>query len=120
MLETILYWLRRCPLLENEKLFLSYLPAYAGWSCTAAKQETRTDILGTARRSFTLTLTRRITVQNEDDRLALLNEADALADWCVMNPMPGTRVRRSGLPALTARSPSGTEDAEVSLILSEL
>ena len=69
---------------------------------------------------LTLTLTRRITVQNEADRLALLEEAAAVAAWCAAHPMPGTRVRITCLPALTARGPSGTEDGSITFVIHEL
>ena len=119
-ISVLLIWLNSCPYLSGEPVLFSFLPSYSGWSLTIPKQELKTDILGTARHVLTLTLTRRITVQNETDRLALLEEAGAVADWCAAHPMPGTRVRMEGLPTLTARSPSGTEDASITFFVAEL
>ena len=119
LLSDLLSWLNTCPHLDGKAVFPDYLPAYEGWSCAVAKQETRTDILGTRRQVLTLTLTRRITVQNEAERLALLEKTGAVVRWCAANPMPGTRVRPAGLPVLTARSPSGTEDAAVTFCVTE-
>ena len=71
-IRSILEWLNQCPVLGGQNIAWNYLPSYSGWSLTVVKSAVRTDILGGAIRSYTLKITRRHTVQNSADRLAVI------------------------------------------------
>ena len=103
----ILSWLQSAPQLHGEPLNLDFLPSYSGWSLSVMKSSVKTDILGNSVRSYTLKITRRHTVQNNTDRLAILSSLDNLAAWAKENPPPGTRLCVTGLPEFSSRSSSG-------------
>ncbi len=84
----IISWLSAAPQLNGEPLNLDFLPSYSGWSLTVMKSSVKTDILGNAVRSYTLKITRRHTVQNNTDRLAILSSLEDLAAWAKENPHP--------------------------------
>ena len=113
----ILSWLSTAPQLNGELLNLNYLPSYSGWSVAVVKAGVRTDILGHTRRNWELKITRRYSVQNNRDRVAVAGSLEALAAWAKRNPPPGTRVRVTGLPEFSSRSASGAEDGSVSFVL---
>ena len=115
----ILTWLSAAPQLDGELLNWNYLPSYAGWSLTIPKFETRTDILGNTRTVWQLKITRRLTIQSNADRLAVVTALEDLAAWAAQNPPPGTRLRVSGLPEFTSRNTSGIEDISITLTLQE-
>ncbi len=119
MTEELLNWLQSCPVLAGETLNLEYLPSYSGWSLSVPKSTVKRDILGSPRRSYTLKITRRHTVQNNTDRLAILSSLEDLAAWAKENPPPGARLRVTDLPEFTARNTSGIEDISITFILSE-
>ena len=119
MTEELLNWLQACPVLAGETLNLEYLPSYSGWSLSVPKSTVKTDILGNAVRSCTLKVTRRHTVRNNTDRLAILSSLEDLAAWAKENPPPGFRLRVTDLPEFTARNTSGIEDISITFILSE-
>ena len=118
-INTILSWLKTAPQLAGEPIYWNYLPCYAGWSLTIPKAETKTDILGNSRSTYKLKITRRITIQSNDERLLVLNTLDDLADWARQNPPPGTRLRVTGLPEFTSRNTSGIEDISITMTLTE-
>ena len=105
----ILDWLNRSPVPGGSVVHADFLPSYEGWSFTAAGRSAR-DILGKVRTETELRLYRRGTAVTDEDRLRLLEELAALADWAVANPPAGARVRLSALPKFSGRSPSGVED----------
>ena len=115
----ILSWMQSAPQLHGEPLNLDFLPSYSGWSLSVMKSSVKTDILGNSVRSYTLKITRRHTVQNNTDRLAILSSLDNLAAWAKENPPPGTRLRVTGLPEFSSRSSSGVEDISITFVLSE-
>ena len=119
MLEEILIWLQQCPVLQGESLNLDYLPSYSGWSLSVVKSSVKTDILGNSVRSYTLKITRRHTVQNNTDRLAILSSLEDLAAWAKENPPPGSYLRVTDLPEFNSRNTSGIEDISITFILSE-
>ena len=116
-MEELLIWLSQCPSLQGETLNPDYLPSYSGWSLTVMKSSVRTDILGGAVRSYTLKITRRHTVQNNADRLAVIGALENLAAWARDNPPPGTQVKLMGMPEFTARNTNGVEDISVTFTL---
>ena len=118
-IQELISWLEKCPVLQGQKMNFSFLPSYQGWSLTIPKSETRTDILGNSRATYQLKITRRYTVQSNEDRLAVVDTLEALAAWARRNPPPDTRLRVSGLPEFTSRNTSGTEDISVVLTLIE-
>ena len=118
-IQELISWLEKCPVLQGQKMNFSFLPSYQGWSLTIPKSETRADILGNSRTTYQLKITRRYTVQSNDDRIAVLNALEDLADWAKQNLPPGTRLRVSGFPEFTSRNTSGTEDLSIMLTLAE-
>ena len=112
-IKTILSWLEQCPTLGGESLNWNYLPSYSGWSLTIPKAETRMDILGKRRERFQLKITRRDTIQSNEDRLAVVEALEDLAAWAAQNPPPGSRLRVSGLPEFISRNNSGIEDISI-------
>ena len=115
----ILNWLSQAPQLHGESLNLDFLPSYSGWSLTVMKSSVKTDILGNSVRSYTLKVTRRHTVQNNTDRLAILSSLENLAAWAKENPPPGSHLRVTDLPEFNSRNTSGIEDISITFILSE-
>ena len=115
----ILSWLSNAPQLNGEPLNLDFLPSYSGWSLTVMKSSVKTDILGNSVRSYTLKITRRHTVQNNTDRLAILSSLENLAAWAKENPPPGSQIKISGLPEFMSRNTSGVEDISISFTLTE-
>lgn len=111
----ILTWLSACPALNGEPLNLNYLPAHKGWSLTVDKQTVRTDILGNRSILRCLKITRRITVPDNEARLAVLSQLENLAAWAEENPPQEGRARITGLPEFSSRGSSGTEDFTVYL-----
>ena len=85
MTEELLNWLQACPVLAGETLNLEYLPSYSGWSLSVPKSAVKTDILGSPRRSLELKITRRHTVQNNSDRLNIIESLEDLAVWAKEN-----------------------------------
>ena len=112
-IRNILSWLEQCPVLEGNPLNFNYLPSYSGWSLTIPKAETRMDILGKRRERFQLKITRRYTIQSNEDRLAVVEALEDLAAWAAQNPPPGSRLRISGLPEFISRNNSGIEDISI-------
>ena len=117
--EDILEWLSQAPQLEGETLNLEYLPSYAGWSLSVPKSTLKHDILGNPRPSCTVKVTRRHTVQNNTERLAILDLLEDLAAWAEANPPTGSRLRVTGLPEFTSRNSSGVEDISITFTLEE-
>ena len=111
----ILTWLSACPVFAGEVLNLNYLPAHKGWSLTVDKQTVRTDILGNHSTLRRLKITRRITVPDNEARLAVLSQLEDLAAWAEENPPQEGRARITGLPEFSSRGSSGTEDFTVYL-----
>ena len=116
-LREIIQWLQPCPILNGEPLNLNYLPAHKGWSLTVDKQTVRTDILGNRSTLRRLKLTRRVTVPDNEARLAVLEQLEDLAEWAGENPPNTANIRLTGLPEFQTRSSSGTEDFTVTLTL---
>ena len=131
-IKTILSWLSAAPQLDGEKLNWNYLPSYSGWSLTIPKAETRMDILGNRRELWHLKITRRYTVQSNEDRLAVAKALEDLAAWAEENPpdlesrLPDERpqapckratVRRTALSEsqFTSRNNSGVEDISITM-----
>ena len=112
-IRNILSWLEQCPVLEGNPLNFNYLPSYSGWSLTIPKAETRMDILGKRRERFQLKITRRDTIQSNEDRLAVVEALEDLAAWAAQNPPPGSRLRVSGIPQFISRNNSGIEDISI-------
>ena len=112
-IKTILSWLSAAPQLSGETLSFNYLPSYSGWSLTIPKAETRMDILGKRRERFQLKITRRDTIQSNEDRIAVVEALEDLAAWAAQNPPPGSRLRVSGLPEFISRNNSGIEDISI-------
>ena len=117
MINNILSWLESCPVLCGEPISWNCLPSYAGWSLTVPKSEIRKDILGAARTTLQLKITRRISVQSNADRLEVFSALEDLSAWACENPPPNTRLKVSGLPEFTSRNTSGTEDISIILTL---
>ena len=113
----ILTWLSACPVFAGEPLNLNYLPAHKGWSLTVDKQTVRTDILGNRSTLRRLKITRRVTVPDNEARLAVLSQLEDLAAWAEENPPQEGRARITGLPEFSSRGSSGTEDFTVTLTL---
>ena len=119
MIEEILAWLNQAPQLNGEPINLDYLPSYSGWSLSVMKSSVKTDILGNSVRFYALKITRRHTVQNNADRLAVIAALDALAAWAKENPPPGSYLRVTDLPEFNSRNTSGIEDISITFTLSE-
>ncbi len=118
-IRTLYEWLKSCPLLEEEKVNLDYLPSYAGWSLSVLKTTLHTDILGFARTTTDISITHRISVSGNEDRLALLEQMDALRLWATENPPEGCRVIPAGISKPKSKSASGTEDFILTLRVEE-
>ena len=128
----ILTWLSAAPRLSGEPLNFNYLPSYSGWSLTIPKAETRMDILGNRRELLQLKITRRYTIQSNEDRLRVVEALEDLAAWAEENPpdlesrLPDERpqapckratVRRTALSEsqFTSRNNSGIEDISITM-----
>ena len=118
-IQELITWLEQCPVLHGEKLNWSFLPSYSGWSLTIPKAETRMDILGNRRALRQLKITRRYTIQCNEDRLAVVEALENLAAWAKANPPELSRLRVSGLPEFTSRNNSGIEDISIMIQLEE-
>lgn len=112
-------WLQQAPQIAGETLSWNYLPSYSGWSLTIPKAETRADILGNTRSVLQVKITRRYTIQSNDDRLAVVGLLEDLADWAKANPPENARLRVSGFPEFTSRNNSGIEDISITLTIEE-
>ena len=115
----ILSWLNTAPQLSGEKLNWNYLPSYSGWSLTIPKAETRSDILGNTRERWQLKITRRYTIQSNEDRLRVAEKLEDLAAWAKANPPENTQLKVTGLPAFNSRNNSGIEDISIPILLEE-
>ena len=118
-LRSIISWLSQAPQLSGEKLNWNYLPSYSGWSLTIPKAEIRTDILGNIRERWELKITRRYTIQPNEDRLWIAETLEDLAAWAKENPPENTQLKVTGLPEFTSRNNSGIEDISITLMLTE-
>ena len=118
-IDLILTWLNSAPQLSDEKLNWNYLPSYSGWSLTIPKAEARTDILGNTRERWQLKITRRYTIQSNEDRLRIAETLEDLAAWAKENPPEHTHLKVTGLPEFTSRNNSGIEDISITLMLTE-
>ena len=118
-IRTLYEWLKSCPLLEEEKVNLDYLPSYAGWSLSVMKTTLHTDILGFVLTITDISITHRISVSGNEDRLALLEQMDALRLWAEENPPDGCRVILAGIAKPKSKSASGTEDFVLTLSVEE-
>ena len=118
-IKSILSWLSTAPQLSGEKLNFNYLPSYSGWSLTIPKAETRMDILGNRRELWQLKITRRYTIQCNEDRLAVVEALEDLVAWAKAHPPEHSRLRVSGLPEFTSRNNSGIEDISITIQLEE-
>ena len=108
-----LSWLSAAPQLSGETLNFNYLPGYSGWSLAIPKAETGSDILGNRRELWQLKITRRYTIQSNEDRLAVVEALEDLAAWAKAHPPENSRIRISGLPEFTSRNNSGIEDISI-------
>ena len=115
----ILTWLSAAPQLSGEPLNFNYLPSYSGWSLTIPKAETRMDILGNRRELLQLKITRRYTIQSNEDRLRIAETLEDLAAWAKENPPEHTHLKVTSLPEFTSRNNSGIEDISITLMLTE-
>ena len=118
-IDFILTWLNSAPQLSGEQLNWNYLPSYSGWSLTVPKAETRTDILGNIRERWELKITRRYTIQSNEDRLRIAEMLEDLAAWAKENPPEHTHLKVTGLPEFTSRNNSGIEDISIMILLEE-
>ena len=118
-ISAILSWLNTAPQLSGEKLNWNYLPSYSGWSLTIPKAEIRTDILGNIRERWELKITRRYTIQSNEERLKIVETLEDLAAWAKANPPENARLKVSGLPEFTSRNNSGIEDISITIQLEE-
>ena len=109
----IIFWLSAAPQLSGEHLSFNYLPSYSGWSLTIPKAETRIDILGNRRERFQLKITRRYTIQSNEDRLAVVTALEDFAAWAKAHPPEHIRLKVSGFPEFTSRNNSGIEDISI-------
>ena len=117
-IDLILSWLEQCPSLCGEKLNWNFLPSYSGWSLSIPKAETRTDILGNRRERWQLKITRRYTIQSNEERLKIVETLENLAAWAKAHPPENARLKVSGHPEFTSRNNSGIEDISITLTLS--
>ena len=118
-ISAVLSWLNTAPQLSGEKLNWNYLPSYSGWSLTIPKAEIRTDILGNIRELWELKITRRYTIQSNEERLKIVETLEDLAAWAKANPPENARLKVSGLPEFTSRNNSGIEDISITIMLTE-
>ena len=116
-IQELITWLGNCPVLQGDKLNWSYLPSCSGWSLTIPKAETRTDILGNTRERWQLKITRRYTIQSNEDRLRVAETLEDLAAWAKANPPENTHLKVSGLPEFTSRNNSGIEDISITFFV---
>ena len=116
-IQELITWLERCPVLQGEKINWSYLPSYSGWSLTIPKAESRSDILGNTKERRQLKITRRYTVQSNEDRLRIAETLEDLAAWARANPPENARVKISSLPEFTSRNNSGIEDISITIFV---
>ena len=114
-LSSIIIWLSPCPVLAGEPLIPHYLPAHRGWCAAIDKQQVLTDILGNRSTRISLKITRRITIEDSDARLAVFEQLEQLAAWAAANPPETGTVRITGLPEFESRASSGTEDISVTI-----
>ena len=118
-ISAILSWLNTAPQLSGEKLNWNYLPSYSGWSLTIPKAEARTDILGNIRVHWQLKITRRYTIQSNEDRLRIAETLEDLAAWAKANPPENTHLKVSGLSEFTSRNNSGIEDISITMFVEQ-
>ena len=116
-IKTIIDWLSEAPQLDGETLNWNYLPSYAGWSLTIPKAETRSDILGNTRERWQMKITRRYTIQSNEDRLRVAETLEDLAAWAKANPPENTQLKVTGLPEFTSRNNSGIEDISITFFV---
>jgi len=114
-IKTILSWLSAAPQLSGELLNYNYLPSYSGWSLTIPKAETHMDILGNCRELWQLKITRRYTIQSNEDRLAVVEALEDLAAWAKAHPPKNAHLKVVGLPEFTSRNNSGIEDISITM-----
>ena len=114
-IEELITWLEQCPVLHGEKLNWSFLPSYSGWSLTIPKAETHMDILGNCRELWQLKITRRYTIQSNEDRLAVVEALEDLAAWAKAHPPKNAHLKVVGLPEFTSRNNSGIEDISITM-----
>ena len=119
VISAILSWLNSAPQLSGEQLNWNYLPSYSGWSLTIPKAETRTDILGNTRECWQLKITRRYTIQSNEDRLWIAETLEDLAAWAKANPPENTHLKVTGLPEFTSRNNSGIEDISITMFVEQ-
>ena len=117
--QELITWLGSCPVLQGETVNWNYLPSYRGWSLTILKAEIRTDILGNIRERWELKITRRYTIQANEDRLRIAETLEDLAAWAKENPPEHIHLKVTGLPEFTSRNNSGIEDISITLMLTE-
>ena len=117
-IDLILSWLEQCPSLGGEKMNWNFLPSYSGWSLSVPKAETRVDILGNRREQWQLKITRRYTIQSNEERLKIVEALEDLAAWAKAHPPENARLKVSGHPEFTSRNNSGIEDISITLTLS--
>jgi len=113
--EGILLWLQGAPVLEGKPINLEYLPAYGGWSLSLPRTQVKTDILGNVRQIRTLKLSRRCSPAGNGDRMAVLEEMEALTDWVLAHPPENAHVSVVAAPVFVSRTPAGTEDFEIEI-----
>ena len=118
-ISNIISWLSQAPQLSGGQLNWNYLPSYSGWSLLIPKTETRTDILGNRRERWQLKITRRYTIQSNEDRLRIAETLEDLAAWVKATPPEHTHLKVTGLPEFTSRNNSGIEDISITLMLTE-
>ena len=118
-IRTLYEWLKSCPLLEDEKVNLDYLPSYAGWSMSVLKTTLHTDILGFVRTTTDISITHRISVSGNENGLSLLEQMEARRLWAEENPPDGCRVILAGIAKPKSKSASGTEDFVLTLRVEE-
>ena len=114
-IRTLYEWLKSCPLLEDEKVNLDYLPSYAGWSMSVLKTTLHTDILGFVRTTTDISITHRISVSGNEDRLSLLEQMEARRLWAEENPPAGFQGVGMEAPTFKNRSAAGTDDLVLTL-----
>ena len=117
--EELFEWLGASPALNGEKLNLRYLPAFRGWSMDVQAAGMKTDILGNRRQREEVSVTRRISVGGNADRLEAMRELETLKDWAAEHPPEGARVRCTAAPRFRSRGSSGTEDFVMTLEIRE-
>jgi hypothetical protein len=64
-------------------------------------------------------ITRRYTIQSNEDRLRIAQTLEDLAAWAKENPPEHTHLKVTGLPEFTSRNNSGIEDISITLMLTE-